>query len=516
MQRSPDRDRLSLAVVFLISRRCNLECSYCNVEASPRLGTALGPREFEGWVRALAELGEVDLGLQLHGGEPLLLDPPVELLGSIARNALIPHPTSSLGSLGIVTNGTLLDTDRARSLVDAGIRVVLSVDGPQQVHDRHRVTLTGRGSHRQAMRGLAALRSVDPDPVIIAVISEPADVALAVQFFASEGLSRVKINPIRPEGRGATIRGDAGAAHMVALADAYFEAAVSLSAHNRHRPEQPLYEENIAVLVARVIAGETVVTAGADWTLLVDDRGRLWSHPGGYGVEHMALTRGEQPTADLLSRALGMEGKPRAARMMSRQRETFRACAGCVDPIWCAGFRPIVGGPSVSLDCVWRERLMSLLETWWQESPLDAIAVLPIDSRSASSPPEAAPFPVATEDVGLSPQESTAPPVRALLAGMRVGPDGRAYFADYADRAVRICGLDPFSQKDTFLQLATLARRYASQPDRLELAQSLARLARIGLEPLARYEPKAPERLRRRRFANPIGRSVETRATNPD
>ena len=466
-------------------------------------------------MRALAELGDLDLGLQLHGGEPLLLDPPVELLASIARNALIPHPTSSLGSMGIVTNGTLLDKDRAESLADAGICVVLSVDGPPQVHDRHRVTLAGRGSHRQVMRGLAALRSVDPDPPIIAVVSEPSDVQLVVQFFASEGLSRVKINPIRPEGRGATIRGDAGAAHMMALADAYFEAAVTLAAHNRRRPEQPLYEENIAVLAARVIAGESLPTAGADWTLLVDDRGCLWSHPGGYGVEHMALTRGQPPSVDLLSRALGLEGINRAARMMSRQRETFRACAGCVDPIWCAGFRPIVGGPAMSLDCVWRERLMSRLETWWQESPLDAIAVLPIDPASASPPPKAAPLPHATEDVGFCLREPMAPPVRALLAAMRLSSDGRAYFADYANRAAGICGLDPFSQKDTFFQLATLARQYACQPDRLELAQSLARLARVGLEPLARREPEPAARRRHRGSAigphidQPIARNSE-------
>ena len=54
----------------------------------------------------------------------------------------------------------------------------------------------GRGSHAQVMRGLAALRSVDPDPRIIAVISQPADVGEAIRFFVSEGLSHVKINPV--------------------------------------------------------------------------------------------------------------------------------------------------------------------------------------------------------------------------------------------------------------------------------------------------------------------------------
>ncbi len=488
-------DRLSLAAVFLISRHCNLECTYCNVDASPRLRTSLEPRQFESWVKALGELGDLDLGIQLHGGEPLLLDPAVEVLASIARNALIPFPTASIGTMAIVTNGMLLDRRRARSLVDAGFRVVVSVDGPQQVHDRHRVTQSGRGSHRQTMRGLAALRSVDPNPAVIAVVSDPSDVEPVVQFFISEGLSCVKINPVRPEGRGATIQNGVRA-HMVALADAYFEAAVMIAAHNRSRPGQPLYEENTAVLAARVIADQTVPASAASWTLLVDERGRLWPHPGAYGVEHMALTSGQPPSADLLSRVLGIAGKDRNAGMMSRQRATLQPCAGCVDPMWCAGFRAVLGGPATSPDCVWRERLMSRLETWWHERPLDAIEVVPFDvgrrtvphddsvEGSASSPD--ARQADASEHAVARLDEPVEPAVRALLADMRVGPDGRAYFANYADRAAEICDLDPLSHTDTFLQLATLARAYADQPDRIALAQSLARLARIGLEPLAR------------------------------
>jgi hypothetical protein len=183
---------------------------------------------------------------------------------------------------------------------------------------------------------------------------------------------------------------------------------------------------------------------------------------------------------------LGVGGQDRMERMMSRQRATFQRCTGCIDPIWCAGFRPVVGGPAVSPDCVWRERLMSRLETWWYENPTDAIAVVPIGSVSASPPPADAPLPDAEEDGVCQLHEPVEPHVRALHAGMRTGPDGRAYFLNYADRATEICGLDPSSHTNTFLELASLARGYACQRDCLEVAQSLSRLARVGLEPLAR------------------------------
>ena len=437
---------------------------------------------------AFGALGDLDLGIQLHGGEPLLLDPSVELLASIARNALVPHHTASIGSVGIVTNGVLLNADRATSLVEAGLRVVVSLDGPQHIHDRHRVTASGRGSHRQVMRGLAALRAVDPDPRVIAVISQPADVGDAIQFFVSEGLSHVKINPVRPEGRGAAMLENSPAAHMVAMADAYFDAAKTIAAHNQRRPEEPIYEENIAILMARVILGETPRTTAADWTLLVDDRGRLWSHPGGYGVAHMAIAEGEPPSAASLSRALGDVGEDvpdRADRLMSRQRETFRPCAGCADPMWCAGFRPLVGGPARSPDCVWRDRLIARLQEWWHESPAEAVSVVRFESGEGSrATPEQSPNP--QEEAASADDEPIEPAVQALVDSVRFGPNGHAFVENYADRVLEIRALDPVGSTRTFLQLATLACGYADRDDRRELARSVARLARVGLEPLTR------------------------------
>ena len=45
---------------------------------------------------------------------------------------------------GIQTNGTLLDEDWCRFLAAEGFAVGLSLDGPQELHDRYRVTKDGR------------------------------------------------------------------------------------------------------------------------------------------------------------------------------------------------------------------------------------------------------------------------------------------------------------------------------------------------------------------------------------
>jgi hypothetical protein len=82
--------------------------------------------------------------------------------------------------------------------------------------------------------------------------------------------------------------------------------------------------------------------------------------------------------------------------------------------------------------------------------------------------------------------EPLEPSVRALLDDVRIGPGGHAYVERYAERVLEIRRLDPTTNAPTFLQLATLACRCADQSDRRGLARSFARLARIGLEPLAR------------------------------
>lgn len=481
--------RLSLAFIFLLSRRCNLQCEYCNVEAGPRVRTRLDPRLFEAWVKSIGALGDIDVGIQLHGGEPLLMNPSVELYSAIARNALAAHPTSRMGSIGVVTNGVLLNRDRARSLVDAGLHVVVSVDGPEHIHDRFRRGASGRPSHRQAMRGVNALRSLGVHPPIIAVVTQPADVLETLRFFGSEGLSRVKINPVRPEGRGIPAPVEDYRARALEMARQYFAAAEEIAAHNIRHPDKPIYEANIHTMMAKVLTGRWTRGGAADWALLVDDTGNLWSHPGGYGVDHMALTSGGPPSSEVLAQALGIPGGgDRASRVAERQRATFRPCEECADPFWCSSFGPLVAGAPgapVNPDCLWRKELTQLLEAWWQRSPYHASQVVRLDSGAR---PESPPAPAvgSGDDTISSIDEPLDPRIRSLLQNVRISHDGNAFLANYTDLIVELSGLNVIEDATVFLQLATLASRLADRNDRIGLARSLAHLARVGLVPLSR------------------------------
>lgn len=58
------------------------------------------------------------------------------------------------------TNGVCLDRKRMDRLAQRGVDLTFSIDGPQHVHDQHRVTATGKGSFDAALKSWSYYRSL--------------------------------------------------------------------------------------------------------------------------------------------------------------------------------------------------------------------------------------------------------------------------------------------------------------------------------------------------------------------
>jgi sulfatase maturation enzyme AslB (radical SAM superfamily) len=376
---------LSLLLVFYLSTKCNLECSYCNVDAGPRgYRPVLDPHIFEKWLEAFASLEPSEISLQLHGGEPLMVDPPVELFAAIAMNMLARYPGTKLGKLAIQSNGLTLDESRLDSLATAGVRVNISIDGPAEIHDHHRVTATGRGSHRDALRAHHRLRARGKNTAVITVVTDPQDVIPAVKFFLDEGFCEARMNPLRPEGRAVSLRNWDDTTFMREMAGQYFRAAQLIAAHNRRFPQAPFVELNMASLMESMI--DPNGAARVNWTFVVDDHGNLWAHPGGYGIDAMRLSRDEVPNADILRRTLGLDsfaGLSTGVLMRAFQKfrpGLFTPCAECRSPDVCVP----VYGPKSSTEmtrpmCIWRRELTNHLEGWLREAPETASQITRCD-----------------------------------------------------------------------------------------------------------------------------------------
>ncbi len=136
------------ALCIHIAHTCNLNCSYCFASQGKYHGDR-AIMSFEVGKRALDFLVEnsgsrKNLEVDFFGGEPLMNFDVVKQMVAYARSIEKEHNKNFRFTL--TTNGMLIDDD----VIDFANRemsnVVLSLDGRKEVHDRHRVDYTGKGS----------------------------------------------------------------------------------------------------------------------------------------------------------------------------------------------------------------------------------------------------------------------------------------------------------------------------------------------------------------------------------
>ncbi|MBI2930869.1 MAG: radical SAM protein, partial [Planctomycetes bacterium] len=142
--------------VINVAHACDMACSYCNVDqghyrASP---TVMSPQMGRRIVRALLSLTrERHLDLSLFGGEPMLAWTTVQ--------AVLDEAASSgrRWYKRIFTNGLLLTPESAEFFRRHDVEVVVSLDGPPEIHDKHRVNHRREGSYERVMRGIDLLKA---------------------------------------------------------------------------------------------------------------------------------------------------------------------------------------------------------------------------------------------------------------------------------------------------------------------------------------------------------------------
>ena len=157
-----------------VGARCNLACDYCFYLDKALLypnGPALMPDAvLDRMTKSYLSLPFDSFSITFQGGEPLLAGLDFfRRANDIAKESL---PAGRRLSLSIQTNATLMTHEAAQFFADEGWLVGVSVDGPANVHDAHRVTPGGRGTHADVMRGIDALRSARCEYNVLTLVTE--------------------------------------------------------------------------------------------------------------------------------------------------------------------------------------------------------------------------------------------------------------------------------------------------------------------------------------------------------
>jgi uncharacterized protein len=142
-----------------------------------------------------ASPGEV-IRFSWHGGEPTILG--VDYFKNIVQLQRRHAPPGKRVANAMITNGTLLDEEWCDFLKAEGFAVGLSLDGPEELHDRYRVAKGGQPTHRQVMRGWRLLEKHGVPSDILCVVTDrsvtrPLDV---YRFFKQIGATFVGFLPL--------------------------------------------------------------------------------------------------------------------------------------------------------------------------------------------------------------------------------------------------------------------------------------------------------------------------------
>jgi uncharacterized protein len=181
-------------------RSCNLSCSYCYYSAADEPGernTIMTDEVLERIIRNHFEAypGE-ECNFSWHGGEPLLAGI------DFYRKAFDLQTKFSEGLIpfrnGIQTNGTLLNDEWCRFLKEKDFSVGISIDGPEDMHNKFRHNHDGRKSFSSVMKGLDLLVKHAINIEILTVVgSHNHDEPLLVyRFLKSTGIKYFTFIPL--------------------------------------------------------------------------------------------------------------------------------------------------------------------------------------------------------------------------------------------------------------------------------------------------------------------------------
>jgi uncharacterized protein len=202
---------------------CNLDCHYCYYLKKEHLypkgeSFRMSDEILEEYiVQHINASPGPEIRFSWHGGEPTVLG--LDYFRKIVALQNKHQPSNRRIANGMQTNGVLLDEGWCRFLAAEGFAVGLSLDGPQEMHDRYRVTKDKKPTHQQTMRGYKLLQQHRVYTDILCVVNAqnvkfPTEV---YRFFKQINAHYISFLPLVESQPGA----EGGVSHITVPAEAW-------------------------------------------------------------------------------------------------------------------------------------------------------------------------------------------------------------------------------------------------------------------------------------------------------
>ena len=176
---SPYRSKVTLVIIEAASF-CNLACTYC-FEDVPTKGERMTFETAEAIVRSFQKLDLADsFVVEFNGGESFANFKTMTHIVSLVEASGLRNRHQI--SYGVTSNLTVLRPEMIAFLKEHKFSLSVSLDGVQEDHDKHRIFMSGAGSHQRVMRNMQLLTAAGVEFSTISVISVPGQLTRAYQF----------------------------------------------------------------------------------------------------------------------------------------------------------------------------------------------------------------------------------------------------------------------------------------------------------------------------------------------
>ncbi len=183
-----------------ISESCNLACRYCYCETCRGVISSCGlmteevARQAINWLFAVS--GKCDrISITFFGGEPLLNKPVLKFSVAYSQRLAALHGKSVFYSM--TTNGTLLDDEIIAIIKRYNFGLMVSLDGPREIHDAQCPTCEGSNSYDMVVAGIRKLMARRRMVTVRCTMAHPApDIMRLIKFFDEFGFTRIVLGRV--------------------------------------------------------------------------------------------------------------------------------------------------------------------------------------------------------------------------------------------------------------------------------------------------------------------------------
>lgn len=154
-------------ITLQLTQDCNFRCKYCiysedtnnmqRTHSQKNMSLETGKKAIDFFCQHSIDSPQRDVGF--YGGEPLLQFELLKELVEYAEKQLFGRPLT----FHLTSNGFLLTDTVVDFLVEHDVSLLVSLDGPQETHDKNRVTKAGYGTYKVIIRNLRRIAERYPE-----------------------------------------------------------------------------------------------------------------------------------------------------------------------------------------------------------------------------------------------------------------------------------------------------------------------------------------------------------------